>query len=162
MYEGIFFEGKNKQIIYNLEKEPLKIPIDKLHCTFKYRPKDEEIFNDLVGEVIEVELIGYGCNGDNSGFLIKLPSNIIDYYINYGSDFPKKRVKPHITVSLSDKAEAKNTKDLDFLPLDKAVKIKGRFGYCIKEQDKEFISYENKAREGKTYGKNKRRNRKNG
>ena len=82
-YEGIFFEGETIDFIHSLETEKLPLVNDEIHCTFKYHPANNEIFNELVGKEIEVLLIGYGHDSDNSGFLIQLPTEIEKYYINY-------------------------------------------------------------------------------
>ena len=34
------------------------------------------------------------------------------------------------------------TKDLNFLPLEKPIKLTGKFGFYIKEEDKEYISFD--------------------
>ena len=81
-YEGIFFEGETVDFIHSLEKEQLPIINDEIHCTFKYHPSENEIFDNLVGKEIQVLLIGYGYDGKNSGFELQLPSEIMQYYIN--------------------------------------------------------------------------------
>ncbi|MBR2712717.1 MAG: hypothetical protein IKE73_03315 [Bacilli bacterium] len=137
-YEGIFFEEESEKLLYSLEEVHLPIINDKYHCTFKYHPSNEEIFNELVGKEIEVQLVGYACNGRNSGFLIKLPEYIEKYYINIDNGI---KIKSHITTSIEKDAEPYDTKNLDFKPLPKIINIKGKFGYFIKESDKEYISY---------------------
>ncbi|MDD6879393.1 MAG: hypothetical protein PUD59_04085 [bacterium] len=47
-YEGIFFESDMADLIHSLETKKLAKVNDELHCTFKYRPKTDEIFNDIV------------------------------------------------------------------------------------------------------------------
>ncbi len=49
---------------------------------------------------------------------------------------------PHITSSLSEGAKASNTKNLDFKPLEKPIRIVGKFGYWIKDENDEHVSYE--------------------
>lgn len=141
-YEGIFFEGKTAALIHSLEAVQLPIVNDEIHCTFKYHPKENEIFDDLVGKEIEVLLIGYGYDKNNSGFQLQLPSEIMQYYINYDEDNPQKLKVPHITASLSIGAKACQTKDLYFEPLPKPIAIIGRFGYWIKDNGNEYVSYE--------------------
>lgn len=140
-YEGIFFEGETVELIHSLEKEKLPITNDEIHCTFKYHPKDDEIFDELVGKEIEVLLIGYGCNGKNSGFEIKIPDNIMKYYINYDEENPQKLKIPHITASLTEDSKSSDTKNLKFVHFDKPISIKGKFGYWIKDNGYEYISY---------------------
>ena len=65
-----------------------------------------------------------------------------DYYINYDEQNPSVLKTPHITASLAEGAKASNTKNLDFKPLEKPVKLVGRFGYWIKDENEEYLSYE--------------------
>lgn len=48
-YEGIFFEGDTIELIHSLETEKLARVNDEIHCTFKYHPNNDEIFNEIVG-----------------------------------------------------------------------------------------------------------------
>lgn len=141
-YEGIFFDEKTIKLIHSLEKQHLPIINDEIHCTFKYRPGETEIFDNLVGKEIQVQLIGYGSDGQNSGFEVQLPEEVMKYYINYDEDNPQKLKVPHITSSISEGAKVYKTKDLIFEPLPKPITITGKFGYWIKENDREYISYE--------------------
>ena len=148
-YEGIFFEADMVELIRSLETEKLAIVNDEIHCTFKYHPTDEEIFDEIVGKVFEVYLIGYGNDGQNSGFEILLPDELKDYYINYDEENPNILKVPHITASLAEDAKSSNTKNLSFKPLEKPVKLIGRFGYWIKDNEKEYLSYESYSRSKK-------------
>ena len=142
-YEGIFFEGKEiVDFIHSLEKEQLPFSNDEIHCTFKYHPSESEIFDELVGKEIKVLLIGYGFDGKNSGFTLQLPEEVMPYYINYDEDNPGKLKIPHITASLSEGAKPSATKNLSFEALPKPIPIIGKFGYWIKDNDYEYVSYE--------------------
>lgn len=141
-YEGIFFEADTVELIHSLEIEKLAKVNDEIHCTFKYHPNEEEVFNDIVGKSFEVFLIGYGNDGMNSGFQISLPDELMPYYINYDEQNPDVLKVPHITASLSEGAKALNTKNLDFKPLEIPIRIVGKFGYWIKEENDEYVSYE--------------------
>ena len=96
-YEGIFFNEETSQFIHSLEKPQLEITNDIIHCTFKYHPNDDELFDELAGKEIEVLLIGYANYGHNSRFKIKLPDEINPYYINYDEQNPTILKTPHIT-----------------------------------------------------------------
>lgn len=141
-YEGIFFEDDMVEIIHSLEKNKLPKTNDKIHCTFKYHPTKNEIFNEIVGKSFELYLIGYGNNGNNSGFEISLPKELKKYYKNFEKNDTQKLVIPHITASLSENGEACDTKNLKFSSLQKPVKLTGRFGYWIKEENNEYLSFE--------------------
>lgn len=149
-YEGIFFEGEALDVIYSLEERNLGCFNDEIHCTFKYHPNDKEIFNQIVGKSFDIYIIGYGNDGKNSGFSLLLPDELKQYYINFDENDPSMLKIPHITVSLSEGAKASNTKNLKFKKLKKPVKVTGRFGFWIKEEDKEYLSY-------KPYYQNKNR-----
>lgn len=141
-YEGIFFDENALKIIKANELYHLPILNDIIHCTFKYHPLENEIFDELVGKEFEITLIGYGCDGKNSGFQIKLPDELINYYINYDEDNNTKLKIPHITTSLSEGAKASDTKNLNFIPLEDPITIIGKFGYWIKDENKEYVSFE--------------------
>lgn len=141
-YEGIFFDEDMVNIIHSLESRKLARVNDKIHCTFKYHPNNNEIFNEIVGKVFEVYLIGYGNDGENSGFEILLPEELRKYYINFDEENSCVLKVPHITTSLANGAKASNTKNLDFKPLETPIKLTGRFGYWIKEENKEYLSFE--------------------
>lgn len=141
-YEGIFFDTDMIYLIHSLEKEKLANVNDEIHCTFKYHPTADEIFNDIVGKTFEVYLIGYGNDGQNSGFELSFSDELKDYYINYDEEDNTILKTPHITASLAEGAKAANTKKLNFKPLEKPIKLVGRFGYWIKNENEEYLSYE--------------------
>lgn len=41
-------------LIHSLESTQLENVNDELHCTFKYHPSENEIFDDIVGKTFEV------------------------------------------------------------------------------------------------------------
>ena len=133
LYEGLFFTEEEVDLIHSLEKTTLTRENDKLHCTFKYRPQKEEIFNNIIDKEFAVYLTGYANDGQNNGFQISLPKELENYYINYDEELNKLKI-PHITASLSKGAKAVNTKNLEFIPLEKPIKIVGKFGLRIKEK----------------------------
>ena len=140
-YEAIFLDDESLKLIHQLETKKLDRINDEIHLTLKYRPNKNEIFNDVVGEYFEMYLIGYGNDNQNSGFEIELSDNLKNYYINYDEENPSILKKPHITASLSEEAEAVNTKNLDFQTLPSKYKIKGRLGFWIEEDDKEYFCF---------------------
>ena len=139
IYEGIFFDVEVSKFLRSIEGEVLPITNKILHCTFKFRPEGSQLFDEIVGEEVEVLVTGYGCDGKNSGFLVELPELALKYYINYDNE---ENLKPaHITVSLAPGAKAVDTANLEFRKLSKPFSIKGRFGYFVKEGKNQFISY---------------------
>lgn len=141
-YEGIFFSDEVEKFIYSIDTNKLNEVNDKLHCTFKYNPLDDEIFNDIVGKKFTLYLIGYGNDGMNSGFEVMFPDELKKYYINYNEESPFELKIPHITVSFSNDSEATGTSNLDFKLLAKPIKIEGKFGYWIKDEKGEYLSFE--------------------
>ncbi len=139
VYQRVFFDGKDEKLIRTLEKEQLTMKVRNLHCTFNYRPSDNDVFDDIVGEEIELMLVGYGCDGNNSGFEVKIPEEMLEYYKNYYGD---EIVTPHITTSIAKVENAFDTKDLDFEPFPEPYIIKGKYGYFIGGRSNSFISFE--------------------
>ena len=80
-YEGLFFDDEYEKLIFSLEGKHLGIVNDKLHCTFKYRPTEDEIFNDIAGEDFELCIVGYGNDGKNSAFKVILPIGLGIWFI---------------------------------------------------------------------------------
>ena len=140
-YEAIFLDEESINLIHELEENKLDRVNDEIHLTLKYKPKDNEIFNDIVGKKFDMYLIGYANDGMNSGFEIELTEELKPYYINYDEINTTTLKKPHITASLSNEAEAVNTKNLNFIKLPQKYKVKGRFGYWIEDDDKEYLSF---------------------
>jgi len=140
-YEGLFFENDSLTLIHSLDTEKLEKANDEIHCTFRYHQNNDEIFNEIVGQTFDIYLIAYGNDGMNSGFLVSLPDELKPYYINYEDDRKTLRT-PHITASLSKKSIQSNTKDLDFKLFSEPIKIKGRFGFCIKDNRGKYISFD--------------------
>jgi hypothetical protein len=140
-YEAIFLDEESINLIHELEENKLDRVNDEIHLTLKYKPKDNEIFNDIVGKEFDMYLIGYANDGMNSGFEIELTEELKPYYINYDEINTTTLKKPHITASLSNEAEAVNTKNLNFIKLPQKYKVKGRFGYWIEDDDKEYLSF---------------------
>ena len=68
-------------------------------------------------------------------------SHLIFYNGKNSDKKTKELVIPHITVSLSENGRAVDTGELEFKKLSKPVKITGKFGFYLKEKDKEEISF---------------------
>ncbi len=135
-YEGLFFDEKTEEFIHSIEGNRLELVNDRIHCTFQYKPTKEEIFNDIIGKEYLIEIIGYACDGNNSGFEIKLPNELNKYYL-------KKDTIPHITASLKKGAKSVNTKDLNFKKFNNSIKINCKFGYwIIDEYGNEYLSFD--------------------
>lgn len=127
-YIGCFFdpEGlweKTKMI----RTSPLENLIQNPHVTFLYRP---EIVNEsLFGSCVEVTITGYGCDGNNEGVLVNLKIDQKEL-IELAQGIPV----PHITLSLSDNADAVNTRYIHFEPVE-PITVQGIFGAMTEGND---------------------------
>ena len=139
-YEGIFFDEDEINKIKSYELRFLGKIHNKMHCTFVYKPQNEDLFDELLNKEISINLISYGYDNNNSGFEVLIPEYYMKYYKHY--DRNGDIVKPHITSSISNKGKSKNTRYLKFTPLKEQVKITGRFGYwIIDDNGKEYLSF---------------------
>lgn len=139
-YFGIFINEDNYEIILKNEKVHLEKVPKNFHCTFCFKPYNLDFFNKIIGTEVEIRLVGYACNGENSGFEVKLDKNYANFFKNY--DENRKLKTPHITTSLSIEGKAKNTKDLKFEKLDREIVLKGRFGYFVKEKNNSCVIFD--------------------
>ena len=120
-YQGIFFTKEVEEELVSLQGEQLENITKDKHVTFKFG--DTEKYSDeLIGVDIPVKLVGYACDGKNSGFQVLLPKELEAYY--------KNKNRPHVTVSLSNEGKAIDTGLLAFEPIDE-IEIVGRLGYFI-------------------------------
>lgn len=139
-YEGIFFDDEEVKKIQKYELNNLGNIHEKVHCTFVYKPTNDQIYDELVNKEISIYLISYGSGKNNSGFEVEIPEEYMKYYNNY--DIHGNYVKPHLTSSISDNGKSKDTHKLKFSPLKEKIKITGKFGYWIKTDTEEYLSFE--------------------
>ena len=139
-YEGLFFDENEVKKIKSYELNDLGNIHECIHCTFVYKPNKDKLYEELLNKEISIYLISYGSNKNNSGFEVEIPKEYMKYYNNF--DIHGNYVKPHLTSSISDNGKSKDTCKLKFTPLKEKVKITGRFGYWIKEDTKEYVSFE--------------------
>lgn len=94
--------------------------IEAPHVTFQYKPSavDESLF----GEEIDIIVLGYGNDGANEGFLVRLEARhpALAAWI-------KTIEVPHITISVSPTGKPVDTRYLTFRPLP-AFHLTGIFG----------------------------------
>ena len=139
-YEGIFFEDREVEKLFQNEGTFLGIRNDIPHITFLYKPDKEHLLENVIGEEVACYLTGYGCDGENSAFMVSFPDRYTEYYQNKDQD--GKTVIPHVTVSLSLNGKAVHSKDLTFVKFKEPVLVTGRFGYWIHDNDKEYVQFE--------------------
>lgn len=148
-FEGLFFTKESYALLKSLEKQKLPISSDIYHCTFKLFPDKNEVFSNLIGKEFEVEIIGYASDEMNSGFLINIPDELKEYYLNYNEN--GKLITPHITTSINYGAKNRNTQNLKFERFDNSYKVKGIFGMNVRKNNKNVIIIDSKYIEYKNY-----------
>ena len=122
-----------------MQNQKLPIIPNNMHCTFKYEPNDEEIekfSKKLLGKKVNLQVVGYGSDGKNSGFEIALDEEQELVYTNTkiieeNDVIEEEYTIPHITVSMSENAQAIDTGLLDFKPLDEPFEITGVGGFFV-------------------------------
>ena len=150
-FEGLFFTKESYALLKSLEKQKLPISSDIYHCTFKLFPDKDEVFSNLIGKEFEVEISGYASDEMNSGFLINIPDELKEYYLNYDENM--KLITPHITTSINYGAKNRNTQNLKFERFDNSYKVKGIFGMNVRKNNKNVIIIDSKYIEYKNYKK---------
>jgi hypothetical protein len=113
IYEGFF-------VLDNLKSSLEKDIIDK-HITTQFRP--EITHEHLYGKKASFQIIGYGNNGINEGFLV----NMISYEDKELKTLFDKIPIPHITLSISNTGRAVDTSKLEFKPINGQI-IDTKFG----------------------------------
>ena len=150
IYQAIFINPQDVKKLIEMQPDKLPNTVQNMHCTFKFQPSEKEIkdFSKLLGNDLELKVIGYCSDGKNSGFEIELSKEQDSVYTNVhnkdnGTAVPSlERTTPHITVSMIDGAKAVDT---GILPFDrngfKPFTIHGKAGFFTSRiENKEKIS----------------------
>ena len=122
VYQAIFVNPEDVTKLIQLQKDKLPREVKNMHCTFKFQPSEEDIkkFSKLLGNELELKVVGYCSDGKNSGYEIELSPEQESVYSNAHTVDTGKAVPivektiPHITVSMSDGAKAVDTGMLPF------------------------------------------------
>ncbi len=79
------------------------------HVTLAYLPTEEQkhVLDQYVGQEFTVTVIGYGNDGQNEGYMVRLPNDLP--YFN--------KATPHITISVKKGANPVNTGYIAFEPI---------------------------------------------
>lgn len=119
LYEGFFIQ----------EDLPHKLARDVAdkHITINFKPKQAHSL--LYGTKAMFKIIGYGNDGVNEGYLVKMLSVETDNQEDGKMlwELYNEWDVPHITLSLSNEGQAKKTKFLEFTPVEGDI-IEGIFG----------------------------------
>lgn len=109
IYSGIFFDSLPEDIKADFNNTPRFI-----HITDKFRPSKDELKNNILGEKINVEILGIGNNNRNQALLTR------DDVLGYG----------HITVSWKDGSTPKESKHINqWNMFEKPLTLTGTYGY---------------------------------
>ena len=126
-YQGGFFNNKTAKYIVSLQKDGLEEIVRDMHVTFKFGTL-EQYPEDMLDKEFEIELIGYGSDGKNSGFEVRLPKELEEKW--YKGNRPI-----HTTVSIGTKDGVKgkpvDTAKLNFIPLESPIKLIIQLGYFV-------------------------------
>ncbi len=130
IYWGVFFSPEEESALVREAAKcgnALTKDVPNKHITLAFKPESIPAWVKW-GTKVTVEIIGYGNNGRNEGFLVSFRpaweslSEIKDYVRN-------KVPAAHITLSLSEGAAAVDTAKLEYTLLDKPFVIEGTLGY---------------------------------
>ena len=117
IYWGIFFDPDQ------LPMGQLEQDIEYKHVTFAFRQPCPE---DLVGQKVDVDVVGYANDGANEAYRVELP--------NYIEEFYKNENPPHITLSVSNDGRPKDSGLLPFEDIGEPFSITGTIGYFTDDE----------------------------
>jgi len=118
-YVGCFIP--KEELYKNLAEEPaLYRAIAHPHVTVEYMP--EQVKEALFGEPVRIKVVGHGIDEYNEGLLVELNTE------NHELRELLSRIEvPHITLSVSEEGESKNTKFVEVHPSD-SFEVNGIYG----------------------------------
>ena len=124
IYTGLFFDPSDPGFREEKAGPFLDKKIRDPHVTFAFKPTpDKEFPPDLIGDEVDIKVIGVGNDGKNHGYMVEIPYDLRDYY--------KGAPIPHITLSTSKDGKPVDTKNLDFKDIT-PFNIKGKVGHFTK------------------------------
>ena len=127
VYTGIFVKKKITA------KAKLSRKINHPHLTLAYKP-DKSVIEKLkpyLGYSFIMTVSGYGCDGENEGYLISEIKRKGDEVTEVMELFNAIET-PHITLSVGANGKPVNTKNLIFRPIE-PFEIKGTLGNFVVE-----------------------------
>lgn len=115
-FVGLFIDEMGIEVLKNNEKNRLEKLPKSFHLTLEYRPKNVDFYKRILNKKYEIKVVGYACDGDNSGYLVEIPKELKTYYKN---TYKNGQLKPaHITMSMAKNGHAVYTANLNFQPID--------------------------------------------
>ena len=100
------------------------------HLTMAFKPSQEDVENMPLGKPVKMSVIGYGQDDKAQAIFVKIEGGV-----------RSQNTKPHITMAISSSGSAKNSNDLDIIPL-RGLTFEGVFGYSGKGKDYKEIAWE--------------------
>ncbi len=119
-FSGLFVDREG---LYGTIEPKLEKSIEHPHVTVNFKPEIEQLHLDQLGSSVTITAIGYGNDGKNEGLLVRIESD--DPVVQSACDEIE---VPHITLSISRGAHAKDTANLTFAPLDTPFELTGKYG----------------------------------
>lgn len=122
-FAGIFL---NPDELYGKVRPTLEKPIEHPHVTTNFKPDATQLNLEQIGSGAKIYAVGYGNDGKNEGLLVKVEAE--DPVVQAACNALE---TPHITLSISEKGQAKDTAFLDFRPLEEPIELTGDYGLFI-------------------------------
>ena len=122
-YAGLFVD---REELYRKAPAHLMNTVEYPHVTTKFAPDVPDLHLEQPGPGAKIKVIGYGNDGKNEGFLVRIESDdpgiqaIVDRIRN-----------PHITLSYGEGCHPKDTIDLPFQPLPEEDQFELPGIYCL-------------------------------
>ena len=126
IYTGVFFNNETSEMLRRFNSKKLARETKALHVTVLYKPSDAH--EELFGSEVEIEVTGYGCNNENEGLSCKVTSENPEMQLLLDTI-----EVPHITLAVSERGKAVNTRFLDFAK-PASFRCKGTYGGFRKEK----------------------------
>ncbi len=122
-YIGCFVNKQElEEKLSSIQRNKLDISILNPHVTIMYHP--DYVDESLFGTTVKIWIVGYGYNDDNEGVKV----NLITEEKSYAQDLLKGIEIPHITLSISNKGQAVNTRNISFWDIENPIYIEGVIG----------------------------------
>jgi hypothetical protein len=135
VYAGLFIDETTKANLirwWNQQEgtNPLHEKQLAHHLTIAFKPSQEDVENMPLGKPVKMTIIGYGQDEKAQAIFVKIEGGV-----------RSQNAKPHVTMAISSSGAAKDSNDLEIIPL-KGHTFTGVFGYNGKGKDYKEIAWE--------------------
>lgn len=133
-YAGVFIDSKTASSIERwwAQQENTEALFDNKkmhHCTLSFKPTQLDVEVLPLGKPIAMRVIGYGQDGKAQAIFVELDG------------LKSNNKKPHITMAISPSGNAKDSNDLEVIPL-RGPTFTGIVGYFGKGKEYKEIAWE--------------------